>query len=74
MSDASDKAIARKGRTVGLVIAGAGLAALLAPWIVARLGLSLRFEMLIYFGALAAFVWAFVNIYQIWRLRQNNQG
>ncbi|MDK3016194.1 DUF5337 domain-containing protein [Pseudodonghicola flavimaris] len=74
MSDERDRAMARKGRTTGLVIAGAALAALLAPWITGLLGLGIRHEMLIYFASLAAFVWAFVNIYQLWRMRQDSQG
>ncbi|WP_028091897.1 DUF5337 domain-containing protein [Pseudodonghicola xiamenensis] len=74
MSDERDRAMARKGRTTGLVIAGAALAALLAPWICQGLGLTIRHEMLIYFASLAAFVWAFVNIYQLWRMRQDSQG
>lgn len=74
MSDERDKAMARKGRITGAVIAVAGLSALAAPWITGKLGLTIRHEMLIYFGALAAFVWAFVNIYQLWRMRQDSQG
>ena len=68
-----DRRMARKGRITGLVIAGAGLSAILAPWIVHVLGLPIRFEMLIYFAALAAFVWAMVNIFQLWRMRQDSQ-
>lgn len=74
MSTEQDKAFARKGRITGVVIATGGIAALLAPWIVQVLGLPIRFEMLIYLGALAAFVWAMVNIYQLWRMRQGSQG
>ncbi len=74
MHDDVDTAISRRGRITALVIAAGGLAALLAPWLVRVLGLPLRYEMLIYFAALAAFVWALVNIYQIWRLRRENQG
>lgn len=74
MSNERDKAMARKGRITGTVIAVAGLSALAAPWITKTLGLTIRHEMLIYFGALAAFVWAFVNIYQLWRMRQDSQG
>lgn len=73
MSDDSDRAYARKGRITGLVIAGGGVAALLAPWIIRVLGLPMRYEMLIYLGSLAAFVWALVNIYQLWRMRQDSQ-
>ncbi len=74
MNDERDKAMARKGRITAAVIAGAGLLTVLAPWIVQSLGLAIRYEMLIYLGAIAAFVWAFVNIYQLWRMRQDSQG
>ncbi|MFD3189287.1 DUF5337 domain-containing protein [Sedimentitalea sp. HM32M-2] len=73
MNTEQDKSFARKGRITGLVIAAGGLAAILAPWIVQVLHLPARFEMLIYFGSLAAFVWALVNIYQLWRMRQDSQ-
>jgi MFS family permease len=71
MNREHDQALARKGRMIALVIAGGGLAAILAPWLVQVLGLPMRYEMLFYFGALAAFIWALVNIYQLWRLRQD---
>ncbi|TDK43048.1 DUF5337 domain-containing protein [Antarcticimicrobium luteum] len=74
MSNERDKAMARKGRITAAVIAVAGLLSLLAPWIVHRIGLPIRYEMLIYLGAIAAFLWAFVNIYQLWRMRQDSQG
>ncbi|MDX2483110.1 MAG: DUF5337 domain-containing protein [Pseudodonghicola sp.] len=74
MNDERDKAMARKGRITAAVIAGAGLLTVLAPWIVQSLGLAIRYEMLIYLGAIAAFFWAFVNIYQLWRMRQDSQG
>lgn len=67
-----DVVFARKGRAAALVIASAGLAAILAPWIVAVTGLPARFEMLIYFAALGAFVWALVVTYQLWRMRQED--
>lgn len=73
MDTEQDRAFARKGRITGLVIAAGGLAAILAPWIVQVLALPARYEMLIYFASLAAFVWAMVNIYQLWRMRQDNQ-
>lgn len=71
MNEDLDTRLARKGRMIALVIAGGGIAAVLAPWAVRGLGLPVRYEMLFYFGALAAFVWALVNIYQLWRLRQD---
>ncbi len=54
---------------VALVIAGAGLAAILAPYIVTWTGLAPRFEFLIYLAAMAAFLWALVVTWQIWRAR-----
>lgn len=73
MNRDEDSAFARKGLITGLVIAAAGIAAMLAPWIVQVLGLGMRYEMLIYLGSIAAFIWALVNIYQLWRSRQNSQ-
>ncbi|MEE4119184.1 MAG: DUF5337 family protein [Paracoccaceae bacterium] len=66
-SEAKERARRRKGRMVALVIAGAGLAAILAPYLVARAGLPFRFEFLIYLAAMAAFVWALVLSLQLWR-------
>ncbi|AVO37210.1 DUF5337 domain-containing protein [Pukyongiella litopenaei] len=74
MQDDVDTAISRRGRITALVIVAGGVAALLAPWLVFVLGLPMRYEMLFYFAAMAAFVWALVNIYQIRRLRRDNQG
>ncbi|WP_232829312.1 DUF5337 domain-containing protein [Tropicimonas sp. IMCC34043] len=56
----ADKAQARQGRIVALVIAASGLLAILAPFIVAVSGLPARYEMLFYFVALGGFVWALV--------------
>ncbi len=74
MTDEMHQALVRKGRITGSVIAAGGVLAILAPWLVQVLSLPLRYEMLFYFFSLAAFVWAFVSIYQIWRLRRDNQG
>jgi MFS family permease len=73
MSTEKDRAFARKGRITGLVIAAGGLAAILAPWIVQVLALPARYEMLIYFASIAAFIWALVNVLQLWRMRQDSQ-
>ena len=56
---------------VALVIAAAGLAAILAPYIIAWTGLPLRTEFLIYLAAMAAFIWALVATWQIWRARDD---
>ncbi|MEX0284823.1 MAG: DUF5337 domain-containing protein [Paracoccaceae bacterium] len=73
MTQELEQALARKGRITGTVIAGAGLLAILAPWLVQVLGLPFRYEFLFYFFSLAAFVWAIVNIYHIWRARREHQ-
>lgn len=73
MSDEQD--IARKGRHVALVIAGTMVIWLLATlWVGPALGLPGRYALLFDFAALAALIYALVNIYQIWRLRQDRQG
>lgn len=70
MSEQSDKALARKGQTVGLVIAGTMLIWLAANWAGPALGLPGRFVFLFDFAALAAFFWAMVVVYQMWQARR----
>ena len=55
-----DEARMRQGRIVALVIAGAGVLAILAPWLVQVLSLQPRFEFLFYLASLGAFVWALI--------------
>jgi len=74
MSQQIDQQMARKSRHVAMVIAGA-----MVVWFgVGLLGSSLgwpgRYALLTDIAALAALIYAFVNIYQIWRMRQNSQG
>ena len=68
--DPQDMLVARKARLVGLV-----LAATMALWIGAQvvggeMGWDTRFAFLFDFAALAAFFWALVVTYQIWRVRR----
>jgi len=78
MSTELNQQIARKGRHVALVIAGAMVLWFAAGLFGAAVGLPGRFALLFDFAALAALIYAFFNIYQIWRLRQddnqNGQG
>ena len=72
--DEQDKAIAAKGRHISLVIAGTmvawlGLSLLIGP----AIGLPGRYALLFDFAALAAMIYAGVNIIQLWRMRQNSQ-
>ncbi len=77
MADAEDRALARKGRTVALVIAGTMVIWLAAQWIGPAAGLPGRYALLVDFAALAALFWAMVLIYQMWQARRaadDNQG
>ncbi|PTA99337.1 MULTISPECIES: DUF5337 domain-containing protein [unclassified Sulfitobacter] len=69
MTDKEEIALARKGRMVGLVIAGTMLLWIAAQWLAPQFGLSGRYALLFDFAALAALIWAMVNIYQMRRAR-----
>ena len=74
MSDAREKALARKGRHISLVIAGTMVLWLLLTLLIGpALGLPGRFALLFDFAALAALIYAFVNIYQLRRARRESQ-
>tara|TARA_R110002094_G_scaffold44158_7_gene56084 strand:- start:592 stop:813 length:222 start_codon:yes stop_codon:yes gene_type:complete len=70
MSEQDDKALARKGRMVGLVIAGTMLIWIAANFMGPVLGLPGRYVFLFDFAALAALFWAMVLIYQMWQARR----
>lgn len=65
---------ARQGRFVAIVIAGAMLFWIVAQWIGSKLGIDVRYQVLIDLITLAAFAWALVVTILIWRKRQNNEG
>ena len=72
--DDARMALARKGRLAALVIAGTA-----AGWVVAlslggQIGLSQRWLALIDLFALAGFVFALVQVWQIWRARREMEG
>jgi hypothetical protein len=69
-----DRRMARKGRTVGVVIAATMLIWMAAQWLGAQMEWPIRFVFLFDLAAIAAFVWALVVTYQIWRMRRDNQG
>ncbi len=74
MSNEQDQLIARKGRHAALVIVGTMVIWFGAGMLGGAMGWPGRYALLFDFAALAALIYAFVNIYQIWRIRQNNQG
>lgn len=70
-----DQAIARKGRHIGMVIAITMVAWLaLTLFIGPAVGLPGRFALLFDLAALGGFIYAGVNILQLWRMRRDNQG
>lgn len=73
-SGQTEQQMARKGRMVALVIAGTMLIWMAAQVVGKAAGLPGRYALLLDFAAIAALIWALVNIYQIWRARQGMQG
>ncbi|KIN61408.1 hypothetical protein Z945_2400 [Sulfitobacter noctilucae] len=73
MSEHSDKALAKKGQTVGLVIAITMVLWLIANLAGPQLGLPGRYALLFDFAALAALIWAMVVIWQMWQVRQDQK-
>lgn len=69
-----EAALAKKGRIVSLVIAGTLILWMLIQFVGTEIGLPGRYALLFDFAALAALIWAMVNIYQIWRARQAEEG
>lgn len=67
-----DQAEARKGRMVAIVIAVTMLVWMAVQWLGGQLGLPPRFAFLFDLAALAAFFWALVVTYQIWRNRRES--
>lgn len=68
----ASQAIARKGRMVAVVIAATMLIWMAVSWLGGQLGLPTRFAFLFDLAALAAFFWALVVTYQIWRDRRES--
>lgn len=72
MNPEQDRQIARQARMVAIVIAVTMIAWLAAQWLGRAMGLAGRYAFLFDFAALAAFFWALVVTYQIWRKRRDN--
>jgi hypothetical protein len=71
MDSDPDLRTARQARFVGLVMAATMILWMGAQWLGGRLGLPERYVFLFDFAALAAFIWALVVTYQIWRRRRD---
>ncbi|WP_341234372.1 DUF5337 domain-containing protein [uncultured Sulfitobacter sp.] len=69
MTEEENIALARKGRMVALVIAGTMLLWIALQWAAPYFGLPGRYALLFDFAALAALIWAMVNIYQMRKAR-----
>ena len=69
-----EKVLARRARTVALVVAATMILWMGAQWMGRSMALEARYAFLFDLAALAAFVWAFYVTYQIWRIRRDNQG
>ena len=70
MDEQENLQLAREGRQVALVIAGAMLFWIVMQWFGPQIGLTMRFFVLIDLAVLAAFLWALVVAFQLWRKRQ----
>ncbi len=71
--DKEEMARARQARLAAIVIAVTMLLWLAAQFVGGRLGLPVRFVFLFDLAALAAFFWALVVAFQIWRARQTKE-
>ncbi|MDT8856157.1 DUF5337 domain-containing protein [Paracoccaceae bacterium Fryx2] len=62
-----DRYLAKQARMVAFMIAGTMILWVGAQWLGGRLGWDSRFAFLFDLAALAAFVWALVVTYRLWR-------
>lgn len=72
MDKDKEQAIARKGRHIGIVIAATMVLWLAMSFVGPQLGLPGRYALLFDFAALAGFIYAGINIFQLWRMRQDS--
>jgi len=65
-----DRLLARQARLVAIVIAVTVIVWIGAQWLGREIGLAGRYAVLFDLAALAAFFWALVVTFQIWRKRR----
>ena len=70
-SDEVERALARQSRRVAVVMVGAFALWIGLQWVGGALGWPVRYAFLIDLLALAAFAWALVTTYRIWRRRRD---
>ena len=68
--DPKDQRRAAQTRLVAFVLAGTMILWMGAQWLGGQMGWDTRYVFLFDFAALAAFLWALVVTYQIWRDRR----
>jgi hypothetical protein len=68
--DPKDQGQAAQARLVAFVLAGTITAWMGAQWLGGKMGWDTRYVFLFDFAAIAAFLWALVVTYQIWRGRR----
>lgn len=74
LSPDQDEALTRKARMVAVVITVAMVFWMGAQWLGGQIGLQTKFVFLFDLATLAAFLWAMINTYQIWRTRRDSRG
>lgn len=73
MRDAEQMAMARQARLIAIVLVCAMLLWMGAQFIGSSLGLPTRYVFLFDLAALAAFFWALVVTFQLWRKRRDSR-
>ena len=74
LSPDQDEALARKARFVAVVIAVTMVIWMGAQWLGGQIGLQSQYVFLFDLATMAAFIWAMINTYQIWRSRRDSRG
>lgn len=67
-----DAHLARQARLAAIVIAATGIVWVLGNYLGGKMGIDARYAFLLDFAALAAFVWALVVTWRVFRRRQGN--
>lgn len=70
--DDKERALGVQARLAATVMAGTMLLWMAAQWLGGQMGWQARYVFLFDFAALAAFFWALVVTWRIWRARSDN--